>query len=126
MNPCVETSKSWDYSKYQGAIAPAPCVLDCPNEGKLPTVAHIEPLKPRPARKGFLKPKDFKKFLIKITPNLQPLLLFLYYCGVRLGEARQVQWLSVDLGKALIVLHPRCTIDASQSESSSTVRHAAR
>jgi integrase len=61
-------------------------------------------LKAPPARTGFLKPRDFQRLLNNIAIDFRPLLVFLYYCGVRVGEAAQVQWSSVDLDKALIVL----------------------
>jgi integrase len=73
-------------------------------EGKLQSVPHVELLKAPPARTGFLKPKDFKKLRHKLPRHLRPLVTFLYFCGVRVGEARQVQWSAVDLKKALIVL----------------------
>ncbi len=73
-------------------------------EGRLQTVLHVELLKPPPARKGFLKPKDFQRLVNKLPRHLRPLITFLFYCGVRVGEAREVQWSAVDLKKALIVL----------------------
>jgi integrase len=73
-------------------------------EGRLLTVPHVELLKPPPARKGFLKPKNFQRLTNKLPRHLRPLITFLFYCGVRVGEARQVQWSSVDLRKAFIVL----------------------
>jgi integrase len=39
-----------------------------------------------------------------LPPNLKPLVTFLFYCGVRLGEALQVDWGQVDLGEALVRL----------------------
>lgn len=51
-----------------------------------------------------MKPGDFQELLDKVAPHLRPLITFLYYCGVRVGEAKQVQWSAVDLNKALIVL----------------------
>jgi integrase len=34
--------------------------------------------------------------------HLRPLITFLYYCGVRLGEALQIEWSQVDLERAVI------------------------
>jgi len=39
-----------------------------------------------------------------VPTNLKPLIVFLYYCGVRLGEAKQIEWSQVNLGEALIRL----------------------
>jgi len=71
---------------------------------KIQVVPYIELLKKPPARKGFLEPKSFQKLFDNIAIEYKPLLVFLYYCGVRIGEAKQVQWSSVNLDKALIVL----------------------
>jgi integrase len=40
----------------------------------------------------------------KLPDNLKRLVTFLYYCGVRLGEACQIEWNQVDLDAALIRL----------------------
>lgn len=61
-------------------------------------------MKDNPARKGFLPKAQFDSLLTKFPLNLQPLILFLYYCGVRLGEAKQLEWKQVDLNAALIRL----------------------
>jgi integrase len=34
----------------------------------------------------------------------KPIVTFLYYCGVRLGEAKQIEWSQVDLKAALVRL----------------------
>jgi integrase len=73
-------------------------------EKRLQVTPHVELLKPPPARRGFLKPEDFTRLLAALPVHLRPLITFLYYCGVRIGEARQLQWSDVDLEKALIVL----------------------
>ena len=41
--------------------------------------------------------------------ELKPLIIFLYYCGVRVGEALQIEWPQVDLKQALIRLEPEQT-----------------
>jgi len=73
-------------------------------EGKLHNVPHIELLKPPPARRGFLRPQDFSRLLNRLPKHLHPLVTFLYYCGVRIGEALAVDWTSADLGKRLVTL----------------------
>ncbi len=40
---------------------------------------------------------------------LKPLIVFLYYCGVRLGEALQIEWSQVDLKAGLIRLEEEQT-----------------
>jgi integrase len=83
-------------------------------EGRLQAVPYIELLKPPPARKGFVQPKDFSKLLNALTPRLRPLIVFLYYSGLRLGEAKQVQWESVDLNRACITLEEGTTKSGEQ------------
>lgn len=73
-------------------------------EGKITTVPYIEFLPEPKPRKGFVAQNQFNRLLAALPKNLQPLVTFLYYCGVRLGEAEQVQWSQVDLPAALIRL----------------------
>lgn len=61
-------------------------------------------LKNGPARKGFLGRDQFDTLISKLPDNLKPLVTFLYYCGVRVGEACQIEWKQVDLDAALIRL----------------------
>ncbi len=82
-------------------------------DGKIPNVPKIRLLKPGPARKGFIELDKFN-CLLKHTPiNLKPLITFLYYCGVRVGEAAQITWEQVDLDRAIILLEPEQTKNAS-------------
>jgi integrase len=73
-------------------------------DGKIPTVPKIRLLKEPPARKGFLPREKFEELLAALPAHLRPLITFLYYCGVRLGEALQVTWAQVDLKAGLICL----------------------
>jgi integrase len=73
-------------------------------DNKIQIVPKIRMLKNRAARKGFLAKESFDSLMTFIPSNLKPLVTFLYYCGVRLGEARQIQWPQVDLDAALIRL----------------------
>ncbi len=66
-------------------------------DSKIQHVPKIRLLKEPPARKGFLDIKRFEKLLRKLPKHLQPLILFLYWCGVRLGEAEAIEWAQVDL-----------------------------
>jgi integrase len=67
-------------------------------------VPKIRVLKSNPARKGFLPKEQFDSVLSNLPINLKPLVTFLYYCGVRLGEAAQIEWKQVDLKAAILRL----------------------
>jgi integrase len=73
-------------------------------DGKIQVKPKIRLLKHGTPRKGFLALADFNKLLSHIPPRLKPLITFLYYCGVRLGEAKQIEWSQVNLNEALIRL----------------------
>ena len=73
-------------------------------DGKLRTVPKIRFLKAGAARKGFLERDKFEALLVNLPAHLKPLVTFLYYCGVRLGEALQITWHQVDLDAALVRL----------------------
>jgi integrase len=78
-------------------------------DSKIPVVPKIRLLKPNAPRKGFLEQKKFDELLGHISTNLKPLILLLYYCGLRLGEALQIDWSQVDLDRALIHLEDEQT-----------------
>jgi integrase len=61
------------------------------------------------ARKGFLAAEQFNELLELLPAHLRPLILFLYWCGVRKGEALQIQWPQVDLNGRLIWLETEQT-----------------
>jgi integrase len=71
---------------------------------KIQVVPKIRLRKGNPARKGFLAKEQFNSLVSFLPVNLKPLVTFLYYCGVRLGEAEQIEWSQVDLKAALIRL----------------------
>jgi integrase len=78
-------------------------------DNKLQFVPKIRLLKEPPARKGFLEQEKFDE-LVKLLPtHLRPLITFLYYCGVRVNEARQIEWLQVNLDARLIRLEEEQT-----------------
>jgi integrase len=80
-------------------------MLNIANEdNKIQVVPKIRLLKSSPARKGFLAKEQFDSLVSYLPVNLKPLVTFLYYCGVRLGEAKQIEWRQVDLRGALIRL----------------------
>jgi integrase len=74
-------------------------------DGKIQTVPVIRLLKEPPARKGFLEVKRFEELVGRLPIHLRPLITLLYYDGVRLGEALQIEWPQVDLGRRIIRLH---------------------
>jgi integrase len=78
-------------------------------DGKLKSAPKIRLLKPGPARKGFLPREQFDGLLAKLPANLKPLIVFLYYCGARIGEAEQIEWSQVDLPAAVIRLEQEQT-----------------
>jgi integrase len=73
-------------------------------DGKIRVVPKIRFLKAGQARKGFLERDKFEALLAQLPSHLKPLVTFLYYCGVRLGEALQITWQQVDLDAALVRL----------------------
>jgi integrase len=73
-------------------------------DGKIQYMPPVQLLKEPPARKGFLARAQFEHLLSKLPAHLRPLVTFLYYCGVRVGEATQIEWSQVDLQGALIRL----------------------
>lgn len=73
-------------------------------DGKIQFMPVVRLLKEPPARKGFLDRTSFEKLLSKLPRHLRPLVTFLYYCGVRVGEAIQIEWGQVDVKAALIRL----------------------
>jgi integrase len=78
-------------------------------DGKIQVMPRIRMLKEPPARRGFLPRDQFEKLLAVLPENLRPLITFLYYCGVRRGEALQITWPQVDLKAALIRLEEEQT-----------------
>jgi integrase len=78
-------------------------------DGKIQFVPKIHLLKPNPARKGFLPKAKFDELLGHVPLHLKPLILLLYYCGLRVGEALQIQWSQVDLETAIIRLEDEQT-----------------
>ena len=66
---------------------------------KIQNVPVIRLLKEPPARKGFLERKKFNELRALLPTHLQLLVTFLYYCGVRVGEALQIEWPQVELAR---------------------------
>lgn len=73
------------------------------DNGKLTVVPKFERLRTK-SRQGFLPPEQFQKLFNKMPAHLQPMLLLLYYTGVRVGEAEKIEWSAVNLDAATIIL----------------------
>jgi len=71
-------------------------------DGKIHVVPKIRFYKANGARKGFLQREKFDELVGHLPIHLRPLITFLYFCGVRLGEALQIEWSQVDLKRAVI------------------------
>jgi integrase len=71
-------------------------------DGKIHVVPKIRFYKANGARKGFLPREKFDELIGHLPIHLRPLITFLYFCGVRLGEALQIEWSQVDLKRAVI------------------------
>jgi integrase len=78
-------------------------------DGRIQHVPKIRFLKEPPPRKGFLELEKFNELLALLPTHLQPLILLLYYCGLRVDEARQIEWTQVDLDARLIRLEQEQT-----------------
>ena len=78
-------------------------------EKKIHDVPYIEFQKEPPARKGFLEQQDFDRLIKLLLTHLRPLVTFLYYDGVRVGEALQIEWTQVNLKTRLIRLEDEQT-----------------
>jgi integrase len=72
--------------------------------GKIQSMPVVQLLREPTPRKGFVTSAQFERLLSCLPANLRPLVTFLYYCGVRVGEATQIEWGQVDLEAALIRL----------------------
>ena len=73
-------------------------------DGKISSVPKIRMLKESAARKGFLARNQFANLLATLPEKLRPLIAFLYYGGVRLGEVQEIEWIQVDLNSGQIRL----------------------
>ncbi len=78
-------------------------------EKKIHDVPFIEFLKEPSARKGFLELDKFNELICLLPTHLRPLVTFLYYDGVRIGEALQVEWSQVNLDARTIRLEEEQT-----------------
>ena len=73
-------------------------------DGKLQNVPKVHLLKEPPARRGFITIEQFDELVAALPTLLRPLVTFLYWCGVRVGEALQIEWTQVNLDERTIRL----------------------
>lgn len=78
-------------------------------EHRLSYVPAIKLLKAPAARQGFVSEENFRKLFGHLPAHLKPLILFLYRCGGRLGEARDLKWKQIDLVNAVVSFYPQQT-----------------
>lgn len=78
-------------------------------DSQIQIVPKIHFLKEPPPRKGFLELEEFNELLTLLPTHLQPLILLLYYCGLRVDEARQIEWSQVSRDLKLIRLEEEQT-----------------
>jgi integrase len=86
-------------------------------DGKLQSVPKIRFLKEPPARKGFLEQEKFEELVALLPTHLRAMVTFLYYCGVRVNEARQIEWTQVDLDARLV----RLEVEQTKTEEARVV-----
>src|SRR5208282_2917066 len=74
------------------------------DSGKLGFVPKVKLMDEPPARKGFIEQEQFEPLLRTLPTYLQPLISFMYYTGVRKGEALSIEWSQVDVAGGAIFL----------------------
>jgi integrase len=79
------------------------------DEGKISVCPKINLLKEPKPRKGFVNDDQFECLLKMLPTHLRAYITFLYHCGGRSGEAKQIEWSQVDLDRRLIRLEDEQT-----------------
>jgi integrase len=74
------------------------------DESKITVCPKINLLKEPPARKGFVALSQFECLVKMLPTHLRVYVTFLYHCGGRSGEAKQIEWTQVNLAGRLIRL----------------------
>lgn len=75
------------------------------DEKKLAYVPKIHFLKEPKPRKGIVSQEKFEELLGVLPSHLRPLICFLYWTGVRGGEALAIEWDNVELDEGIIKLY---------------------
>jgi len=79
---------------------------------KIPNFAAVH-FKEENVRQGFIDATQFDKLLSALPERLRPFVLLLYSTGVRVGEARKIQWPQVDFDEGVIRLSKKQTKNAN-------------
>lgn len=80
-------------------------------QGRPTVVPFVGLLKKPSARQGFIREEQFAELFAALPDHLKPLILFLYRCGGRLGEALEIDWSQVDMKAATITFRAEQTKD---------------
>jgi integrase len=75
-------------------------------DGLIQAVPHFPMLKEQNVRTGFVESEKFKDILSKLPEVLQPLVLFLYRTGCRVGAAKEITWNMVNADCTMMSLPP--------------------
>ena len=86
-------------------------------DSKIQLIPKIHFLKEPSPRLGFLELDKFEELVGLLPTHLRPLIIFLYFCGSRLGEALQIEWGQVDLDRRLI----RLEADQTKNKEARTI-----
>ena len=79
---------------------------------KTPNFAAVH-FKEENVRQGFLRAAQFNELLAALPARLRPFVLLLYSTGIRVGEARKIQWSQVDFAEGVIRLSKTQTKNAN-------------
>ena len=77
--------------------------------GKLTVKPKITLLEERNVRKGWFEPEQFEAVRSRLPAAVQPVVMFLYLTGWRLGEVLSLQWRLVDFVAGCVRLDPGTT-----------------
>ncbi len=72
--------------------------------GKVQNIPYFPMQKENAPRQGFVDHDEFRSLLEALPIRFHPLVIFLYFCGIRVGEATQITWTQVDLSRHQIRL----------------------
>jgi len=78
-------------------------------KGQLNHIPYFPMQKESEPREGFVTDQQFEKIRSYLPQNLWPLVTFLFYTAVRVGEAKQITWSQVHLAEKEIRLEGRQT-----------------
>ena len=79
---------------------------------KIPNFAAVH-FKEENVRQGFLNAAQFNELVAALPARLRPFVLLLYSTGIRVGEARRIQWSQVEFAEGVIRLSKTQTKNAN-------------